>query len=366
MPNKILVFHSPWPTDVDINAGSKLRPLEMKRALERLDIDIIVVDGYSNERKKSWEKVDENLANIIGLYSELRTIPLALSDSDHIPRHPAMDLIYFRKLQKQGIPTTAFYRDIYWRFPFYSSMLPLHKRLPTLLFYYLEFYFLKKYLSHIFVPSLRIAEHFPLSVPSTKVSALPPGCDAVDIGAHQMREHPLNLFYVGGILPPVYSFHSLLSTLSHSDDVNLTLCFRKDEWDIVRSDYQLPNNVTVIHESGNDVIQRLSTCDALIMYWDINPYMEFAMPIKLFQALGLGVPIITNSFCDMGDFVRKENIGWALDSTEELAELLSRISKSPLELKQKRDNAKQRRWSHTWDARAKDIVDVVEKISKSN
>lgn len=359
MRKGILVYHSPWPIGQTVDSGSKLRPLEMRNAFERLGVDILVVDGNSHERKKKWSDVYAHLPELIGLYSELRTIPMALSDPDHFPRHPFMDLLHFNYLHKEGVPTSAFYRDIFWRFPFYSEMLPWHKRYPTKLFYLQEIFALKHSLSHIFVPSIQMAKHFPVEFNPEHISALPPGSDIREAPQKQRAAFPLQLLYVGGVLPPVYNLTPMLKAVTKLKNVNLTLCCRENEWEIARNNYPKSDNISIVHHAGDAVLDLFSKSDILTMYWEMNPYLEFAMPVKLFQSLGLGVPIITNSNSEMGDFVESQKIGWTAGNVEELSTLLSRLASNPLEIENARRHTAERRLSHNWDSRAKQVLDTL-------
>lgn len=358
MKKSILVFHSPWPVGDKVDRGSKLRPLKMKNAFERLGLDVLVVDGFSHDRKKKWAEVEAHLPEIMGLYSELRTIPIALSDRDHIPRYPLMDIAHFRSLHKQGIPTSAFYRDIFWRFSFYSEMLTWYKRWPTKLFYYFEIKALINCLSHIFLPSLRMADYFPSSLDPEHVSALPPGSHIQESFSKKPGK-PLQLLYVGGVLPPVYDLTPMLDSVSMVTNVNLTLCCRKDEWEQAQTFYPRLKNISIVHHSGDAVSDLFLKSDIFLMYWNMNSYLEFAMPVKLFQSLGLGVPIITNAHCEMGNFVRDQNIGWNVGSKEELARLLSELADHPSRVEQIRNNARTQRWNHTWESRAQQVIDTL-------
>lgn len=352
----VLVFHRPSPREGERVSGSTERPLHMLRAFERLGVEIITVDGYSRERRRKWRKVTKYSSSVRGLYSELSTPPLALSDHDHIPRDPVIDLMGFRSLCRAGVPISVFYRDIYWRFPFYASMLRWYKRWPTKCIHYLELLWLQKYVSHFYIPSRRMLEYFPWKDRMKSVSALPPGCE-IRATAMRARGHgELNLFYVGGVIPPLYDISPMLRAASKVGGISLTICCRKNEWRAMSLYYGKGGNIHIVHRSGQDVDELFSYADVFLMYRMMDPYLRMAMPVKLFQALGHGVPVITNADCEMGDFVKENGVGWVVDTEVELTELLRQIRDRRSLVGGMKNAAEKKRLEHTWKDRAMAVL----------
>jgi len=93
---------------------------------------------------------------------------------------------------------------------------------------------------------------------------------------------------------------------------------------------------------------------------DSSNYLQFSMPIKLFEAIGAGLPIITNKSTEMGNFVDRKNLGWTFETQHDLENFLKSISRNKEIVRQKRKVVEQARWNHTWNARAREIVRVLE------
>ncbi|MEZ5239765.1 MAG: hypothetical protein R2716_12740 [Microthrixaceae bacterium] len=56
-----------------------------------------------------------------------------------------------------------------------------------------------------------------------------------------------------------------------------------------------------------------------------HPYRAFAMPVKLFEAIGHGLPCLADSDTAAGDFVRRTAFGWPVEPGQ-LPEVLEHLS----------------------------------------
>jgi glycosyltransferase involved in cell wall biosynthesis len=361
----MMIFHAPMPVANGRVSGSAVRPAAMLRAFHELGIAVTLVDGTSWERSKKWEIALKSPRKIIGVYSEFSTAPIALTDPDHLPRAPFQDFAYFNQLRRRGVPVGVFYRDVYWRFPSYAKIVPVHKRLPALAFYRLEAWQLANYVDHIFLPSLRMKEHIPFLGSKVDISALPPGGVIRQVQRHS-RPGPLRLFYVGAIGGEEYNLTSMLRVVSTLDGVQLTLCCRETDWKAVRGSYGNLRNVTVVHHSGAQLDQHYREADAFLMYRELVDYLRFAMPVKLGEAVGWGVPVITNANCEMGDFVERGGLGWTVKSEEELKVLLVRLRDDRSYLIDIQENVIRNRQEHSWKSRAENVMSIFTRYGSSN
>ena len=83
-----------------------------------------------------------------------------------------------------------------------------------------------------------------------------------------------------------------------------------------------------------------------------SDYRDFAMPVKLFEAIGYSLPIISMNQTEVANYIRSADIGWVLDSSEELDVLLSSLSSDKSMLAEKHTNLMAHRHLCTWNARA--------------
>ena len=53
--------------------------------------------------------------------------------------------------------------------------------------------------------------------------------------------------------------------------------------------------VQVVHRSGAELEQLYDNADACVLFVQPDPYREFAAPVKLFEYLGHGKPVIASA-----------------------------------------------------------------------
>lgn len=369
MTQPAIIFHHPLPICEEGATGSEIRPYRMLRAFRELGYEVDVVAGRAAERQRAMAQVRARMAEgkrYAFLYAESATMPTPLAEPHHLPLHPVMDLAFFRWVRQQGVPIGLFYRDVYWRFPQYQESVVWWKRWPAVAFYWADWLGYRQWVDHLFLPSTRMGEALPTPWPPERLSALPPGCDPQDVVDAQAGRNPadntVRLFYVGGVTPPYYDLRPMLEAVAALPGVSLTLCCREGEWRVVAALYRpfLRDTVRVIHAKGRALEPLYGQADAFLVFRSRHPYLDFALPVKVFEALGYGVPIITVAGTEAGRFVEQEGVGWAVDGKEALVRLIERLRDNPVELARMRQAVQAARWRHTWVARAQEAARVLE------
>lgn len=362
-----LLFFSPLTFREQRLSGSAVRPVKMAEAFEDIGAAVTHCTGPSWRRKQVWAEVFARRPDIAGVYAELSTMPLALTDPDHLPRAPLMDGRAFRRCRALGWPVAAFYRDIYWTFPQYRAETAFWKRAVTFPFYHLELRQLRRCIDHLFLPSVTMLDHIPGGFPRERVSALPPGGSWHDDASQRevQQDGMLYLLYVGGIEPPLYDLSGVLRAVDRLSGVTLTLCCRESEWVRYRRLYSGTRGVEVVHASGAGLEELYGRADVFIMSFESTEYRAFAMPVKLFEAIGAGLPIIASSNSAAGRFVLAEKIGWAVNPGEELIALLSHLVRQRDELVAVRKQVRRVRERHTWQGRAREVMKVFDSYRRA-
>ncbi|MCB1257951.1 MAG: hypothetical protein KDB26_12640, partial [Microthrixaceae bacterium] len=314
-----ILFHHPLPVLDNPRTGSQIRPRRMLDAFRAIGYEVVEVTGYSSERVPMMKHLGRQIRDgrrFEFCYSECVTSPTALSDTHHLPTHPIADPKFFRTLKQAGIPSGLFYRDVYWRFDEYRRKVPLPKRFASAAFYHFDLAWYRQYLDIVYLPSLGMAASVPGSE-GLNLKALPPGMSTRLTSDTQRTNTPsdgLRLFYVGSITPPIYDMTMLLSALKFLPKVQMTLCFPESELGIF-ADYpkDLTDLVEICHSSGPALDDHYANSDAACLIMGPHPYRDFAMPVKLFEAIGHGRPLVSNADTAAGRFISTEKVGWVFN-----------------------------------------------------
>lgn len=358
-----IIYHHPLPLDENATSASGIRPLKMLSAFKALGYKVDLVTGYSADRKICINKIKENISHgkkYDFVYSESSTMPTILTDTHHLPLHPFMDWLFFKFCKKNGIKIGLFYRDIYWAFESYGKGLAFGKIAVAKTSYYIDLLVYKSTLCKLYLPSLNMAKYVPLVGPSL-FDSLPPGHDIMTLNDKRMYYHSqrgkTKIFYVGG-LSDHYKMHTMFDVLRKRDDIELTICTRSSEWQLVKSEYSpVPDTIKVVHKIGAEMKALMESADLLSIFVEPQEYWEFAAPVKLYEYLGYSKPIIASKGTLSGDFVSINNVGWAIEYNEhELNRLFDEIIGSPEGVASISENIRSVAANHTWLARAQKVV----------
>ena len=359
---KRIIFHSPVPLNPTGNSGSDVRPVQMLRAFKELGYDVHEITGYGLARKLAFKKLRQNLNMGLRyefLYSETSTMPMFLTEKNHIPIYFYIEILLFRLCRHHSIPISVFYRDIYWKFNLFQKGTSYIKRIVACFFYHLELITFSKYTSVLFLPSLEMRDAIPYSFKLTQVFELPPGISK-DLTTYEKSkkdsENIINLIYVGGVIPPLYDLSNAIQYIGRIQNVNLTIICREQEWETIKSQTPLPMNINVKHLSGKDLEDEYLKADLSLIVLGNHPYRSFCMPLKLFEAIGYNTPVLMLSTMKAASkFVKKYDVGYIIDSEDKLPNIFSQILQSRVELHSKVDNIRNYKKIVTWSCRAGEV-----------
>lgn len=367
--NKCCIFHIPNKIDRNKSSGSQIRPLKMLGAFQNIGYEVDVVMGYGKERKRQVEKIKENVKNgkqYDFLYSESSTMPTLLTEKHHLPLYPFLDFGFFKFCKDHGIKIGLFYRDIFWRFPVYKNNVHTFKRWFAIAFYK---YDLKKYnelLNVLYLPSREMGEILPF-VFKGKIEELPPAIDEDqflnDIEILQGSEK-LKIFYVGG-LGEIYNLELMCKVTQDLEFIDFTICCRREEWEKEKYRYEryLNPRIKIVHKSGSQLNKYYEEAHLMCKFLKPHMYWDIAMPVKLYEYIGSGKPILATNYGVADKFIEEYDIGWNINySYDKLAENLKHIYHNQNEIVEKSKNIKKIRDDNTWEARAKKVAEQLMNI----
>lgn len=356
------IFHYPLPIDRNSPFGGQQRPARIIDALARWG-EVWIVDGPAGERRDSMKRVNEAIragTRFDFCYSESSTMPTTMTGDKHLPTHPLLDFRFLSGLRRSGIEVGLFYRDIYWKFPVYGRDLPAWRRWAAKAAYRYDLLAYRRCLDVLFLPSLQMGELVPVGRRVRKV-ALPPGSD-IDEEPATTPSSPLRLFYVGG-LGDLYQLHELCAAVRGLPNVELTICTRAREWEAVKDEYRalMGPNISVVHASGKaELAPYFEWCNVAVLAMKPDPYRDFAAPLKLYEYIGNGKPILATENTMVGDVVADGGLGWTVPySADCFRTLLGSLVDHPDQVDAAHQRVMAVRPANTWDSRVDVLATVL-------
>lgn len=352
-----MVFHAPYPVGDRSGTGSGVRPVRMRDAFRDVGYEVIEITGTGAQRRSALRDLRRRLEGGLRVefcYGENSTMPSVLTESHHLPTHPLVDVQVLRLMRRHGVPAGLFYRDIYWRFPEYTERVNRVVAAGTRTLYHAELRAYRRWLDRVYLPSMRIADYVP-HLRRDRARALPPGGEALDV---PRVEGPFTLLYVGNI-SPYYRMQELLAAVAAAPDVHLILCTTEDAWASVRAEYEplLSERVEVVHRRGDGLRELFARADVCSLVVEPSEYRDFAAPVKLFEYLGYGKPVIASAGTHAADLITGEDLGWAVPyDAAELTALLTRLAHDPGEVDAVHARVRAARVGHSWGARARSVA----------
>ena len=358
--SKRCIYHYPGEI-VASGIGSALRPHKRLEAFIQRGDEVDVVSGTSAERKRIMKQIREKIcsgAKYDFLYAEDRNIPYALSDDDHLPRHPFADISFIGYCRRKGIPIGLFYRDVYWKFPLYKKALPFVKRTLSIMAYQWEAKRLEHAINILYLPSNLMKQYIFGRIESHE---LPPGCTIVhQEGNRTVTADPLEIFYVGSISSDLYNIKTFCEAVKATEGVNLTICTPQTQWNEMQEYYQtaLCDRITIVHKRGKELESYYMNADIFSCCIENNEYRQFAMPLKVFESIGYGKPILATMDNAVAALVDREGCGWTVEySKEKICAFLEWIKTHPEEIRIKTQKVRNIAQNHTWQCRAQQVAD---------
>lgn len=360
---KRCIFHYPGVISTKPSVGSELRPSRMLQALKNLGYEVTEITGTTSERAKKIKEIKTLINNGVTfdfVYAENRNIPTILSDDDHIPRHPFADFQFLKFCAKKKIAVGLFYRDCHWAFKDINKSVPLLKRLCLDFFIKHELIIYKKYVKKIYLPSEEMHKYVFQDV---EVAVLPPGGATIkDLdkfkNSKQNDMNRLSVFYVGGVYG-IYDLRNVFEAVSLTDNVNFTVCTVKEQWESVK-DYYAPymnDRITIVHEKNDQLKDYYQNADLTLFLVKDNEYANMAMPIKVFESISYGTPIIVSNKMAIAKVIRNEECGWIIDNNVEgIKNIFEYLNDNKDEIDLKTHNTIAAAKRHSWEARVQQIV----------
>jgi len=345
------------------DSGSAVRPAALRAAFEAAGWEVREVSGHRRARAAEVRRLLPDLARLDPettlLYAESSTVPHVFDGRTHLPG-PSPDLELARAARRHGIRSGLFYRDMYWRF-----LTPSGLRERAIAALYAPFYRaeLRAYAAAydvLFAPTASLLADAP-EVRGARIVPLPPGAPLRPPTALTAPRTPGLVVHVGGVTDGrgVYDLEPLVRGAEAAGAPVRFIC-RPGEWAAARSHYEPAPGLTVHHATGAEKDALLASADLAGLVFAPHAYRARAFPVKLFEYLEAGLPIVASGPSEAADFVAAHGVGWAVEATPAaVADLLAALYRDPQAVAAVRARIPAVLAEHRWTARVDTIASTL-------
>jgi hypothetical protein len=326
------------------NWGPTVRISHLRDELLRL-VDLDLIDGYRPARRAALARYafSGRLRGLHGIYVESSTFLPAETD-----------LAFLGLAKSLGVPVLSYVRDAYQLFDDYGTARTLRQRASRAAFRPM-IGALRSVSSRMAVPTAGLAEALGFD----NAVLLPPGSPSpVDV---PRRPNANRILFVGDARQPAHGADRLIAAVSHArdqgTDVELELVCRRGQ----DPAGPIPAWAHVVRAEGPQIVDRLPEVVATTIPRPRGPYNDLALPVKLFEYLAYGRPIIVTDCTEQARVVAAADAGIVTsDDPDFMAEAVSRIVVAPREQVERWSaNAVAAARAASWELRAQRIVDLL-------
>lgn len=339
----------------EMKSGSSVRPQRMYHAFKELGYEVNLLSGLQNRKRERWQRVWQK-------YREIRKNPpdFCYVEPPSGPFFNLCDHLLLLWLKHKKVPIGLFYRDAYWMFAEWWPVKGI-KKIFLKLMHRFDLFIIKRTCKVVFFPTESMADLFKLK----RKSVLPPaGIDFIT------REHePFGqALYIGGVskfygTDIMLEAFKILNERMHRN-IKLTVCCREKEMKNFFDGYLDAPWLNVVHLSGDEQLKPLYEQSDIALYPSRRDfYMDFCMPVKLFEYLSRALPVVATDCKETARFVLSNGIGVVSQGNPEAyAMAVSSLIDDKEQLKTCRENAvealrKRNLWEHRAEKASSEILD---------
>lgn len=306
--NKTVLFISYIDMN-NFNTGSSVRPIAMYKAFIESGYKVIYIKNKAaKSNKKNRVKEIKEIRNWLKYnkpdfcYIESPSDPLIFKEDRKLIKY----------IKKRDVKIAYFYRDAYYKIgkdTVFNNYKFLSRDFLRYLYYkflyWKDEFLLKKYVDIVYFPSKELSKYFNFK----NMKVLPPAGNAVKMSYNTKQS---DLIYVGGVSER-YGIALLLKSLkiiNKTQPINLILVCREKELANIDDEYISCPWLKIVHASGIDELKKYykKARIALIPLLP-NVYNNLAVPIKLYEYMSMGIPIVSTPLTEVANVINKYNIG---------------------------------------------------------
>lgn len=327
--------------------GPTVRISHLRDELARLT-SLDVIDGYRGARRLTLARyaASGRLRRLDGIYVE---------SSSFLPAE--LDIAFLGLARALGIPVLTYIRDAYQLFSDYGKAASLRQRMSAAAFRPMVSA-LGAVSTWLAFPSLGLAGAV-LRDASTAV-LLPPGSPA-PISVPRLP-HADRLLFVGDARLPAHGADRLIESVkrvrSSGTPIELEVVCRLGQ----EPPAPHPPWLHVVRAEGPALAERLPRIIACVIPRPRGPYNDLAVPVKLYDYLSYGRPLLVTDCIEQARVVRESGAGVVVgDSVDALADGIVRVAgASAQETEEWGNRAQSAARAASWERRAHRIVEILQ------
>jgi glycosyltransferase involved in cell wall biosynthesis len=355
-----ILMHVPYSFlgEKDRTSGSRVVPYQLYLAFQEVGYEVDLITGSRAARQA---KVIELIKGL-----KLDQYSFCFSEPSTNPVHPIVDYAFYLLLWANKVPTAIYYTDAYWKFP---DLFPLpHFRDPLFLFRYrFDLLVFSRVASIVLFPTGAMADLFELRCPRV---VLPFGGEVL-FQDSRTRSEIDTAIYVGGIAHR-YGAAVLLEAfdlINGRTRLNLELVCRENELEreqAVFAPYFGAGWLDIHHLSGDALYEVYRKSDLAIIALLKNVYNDIVIPVKMFEYLSHGLPMVATHCTETASFITRNRVGLiAEDNPESLAEKILQLVNNPELYGDLKRNARQALENgNLWTDRARFVAEQLAALDK--
>lgn len=311
-----ILIYFPYALQENPKSGSGVRPKKIVEAFRAYgkenNLEAVVISGNSDERKKRTQDYIQSglVKNASFCYMENSTSPFWLTDKK--PKNLGVDTGFWNYLKRHNVPISCFYRDVYWKFDdMYAPPKGINALRPIMKWIYnQELKAYAKVVDHLYLPSLEMNEYVAWK---GSFGELPPGMEKLP--QEEVSEAPAipKGVFVGGITDQIGIMTMLegFDLINKETEVHLELVCRKEEYQRYPAMHAYENRpwLTVSHKSGAELKGVYKNASVALIPRERNAYHDFAVPVKMFEYLAYGLPIVATNCKAHARIIETEGYG---------------------------------------------------------
>lgn len=215
--------------------------------------------------------------------------------------------------------------------------------------------------------------HTNFGVPSAHVHVIPPGCNPSSVSSHIVKRasNPPKVVYSGLV---AYREHVDLFVKSMpivQEAIKNVKFFITNKGENLKAIKNLANNLGVKptffwYPNENDFLEFLSSCDIAVLPSTTDLARQMGTPVKLFDYLSAGLPIVANNIGAWSELIQSEGFGIITDDDpHSFATAIIKLIKNQEFRTQCTNNAMRMTRSWTWVNSARKLKALLENCALS-